>query len=840
MPGRRYNRKMGAAAYLRQNRARSRQAPEPGALTAGGRRLAVLLLALASWAAAPPAQAQMTCDPCAVGIVFDGPWEFNAEVAAGFEEEIAALAAPRFTVEFPAGARRTADWTLEGVRAAVEAVLADPDVDLVVTAGPVASSHVVNRGAPPKPVVATFVLNPETQGVPIETTAAGERVSGVSNLAYITFTGDLDEEFRRLREIVPFRRLTFLANEALLAAAPALEGNLRRGMGEPDIEVTVVPVGTSVDAALAALQPAPEAVYVSPLTQLPPGDFDRLVRALIDSRVPAFSAWGRSEVDRGLLASLNQETDLRRLARRVALHVQRILAGEGAAGLSVDFRRSRRLTLNMATARAIGVHPDWRVLTEAELLHDEPPNLARRIDLAAAAREAVAANLDLAAADRSVAAGRQSVRAARAALLPQVTASGGAETIDRDRSEGSFGLQPAWTAAGSVGVSQLLYSDAARARASIEDHRQTSREQSREELRLDVAHGAAVGYLDVLRARAFERIQRENLAVTRSHLELARTRRRVGAAGASEVVRWENQIAINRRAVIDAGAVRSVAEIALNRLLHRPLEEPFATADVDMEDPALLTSAARVDAYLGNPFSFAIFRDFMTGEALAQSPELRQLDAAIAAQERTVLAAGRALWAPTVAAGGDLTAVGQAAGGASALAGLSLPVSIARPNALNWSVGVSATLPLFTGGARRAERSRAEQQLDELRLARRAAAERIEQRLRSVLHRVGASYAGIELAADAAAAAVRNLDLVTDAYEQGVLSILDLIDAQNAALVAEQAAATAVYDYLTDLMGAHRAAGRFGLFMAPVELAAFTDRMRAFFRDAGHALPAVP
>ena len=178
---------------------------------------------------------------------------------------------------------------------------------------------------------------------------------------------------------------------------------------------------------------------MTPLTQLPPGEFDRLVQALIDRRLPAFSYWGREEVDRGLLASLYLDTDLRRLGRRVALHVQRILAGEDAGGLPVDFRRNRRLTLNMATARAIGVHPDWRVMTEAEVLHSEPPNVARRLSLAAAAREAVAANLDLAAADRSVAAGRQAVRAARAALRPQITASGGVETIDRDRAESSFG-----------------------------------------------------------------------------------------------------------------------------------------------------------------------------------------------------------------------------------------------------------------------------------------------------------------------------------------------------------------------------------------------------------------
>ena len=561
----------------------------------GSRRCGVVGLLAAG---ADAARAQMTCDPCAVGVVFDGPWERNDELRAGFEEEIAALAAPRFTIVFPAEARRVADWTLAGARAAVEALLADPGVDVVLTYGPVSSSHAIDRGGLPKPVVAAFVLDPEAQGFPLETTAAGERVSGVPNLAYVTFTGDRADEIRRLQEVAPFRRLTYLVNEALLAAVPVLETNLRLGLLEVGAEAEIVGVGASIDAALAALPPAGEAVYVTPLMQLPAGEFDRLVRALRERRVPAFSYWGRSEVDSGLLASLYLDTDLRRLARRVALHVQRILGGEDAGGLPVDFRRNQRLTLNMATARAIGVHPSWRVLTEAELLRNEPPNVTRRLSLASAAREAVAANLDLLAADRSVAAGRQAVRAAGAALRPQVTASGSAETIDRDRAESSFGLQPVWTSAGSVGVSQLLFSDGARARATIERHVQTSREQSREELRLDVAQGAAVGYLDVLRAKAFERIQRENLTLTRSNLELAQSRRRIGVARASEVIRWENQIAINRRSVIEAGAARSVAEIALNRLLQRPLEEPFETAEVDLDDPALLANAATVAGFV--------------------------------------------------------------------------------------------------------------------------------------------------------------------------------------------------------------------------------------------------
>ena len=164
-----------------------------------------------------------------------------------------------------------------------------------------------------------------------------------------------------------------------------------------------------------------------------------------------------------------------------------------------------------------------------------------------------------------------------------------------------------------------------------------------------------------------------------------------------------------------------------------------------------------------------------------------------------------------------------------------LPVKLSPRDGFDWTVGVSASLPLFEGGALRAARTRAEHELQELRIRRRAAADRIEQSIRSTLHLAAASSAGIELAADAAGAARRNLELVTGAYEQAVVSILDLLDAQHAALLASEAATTAVYDHLIDLMDAQRAFGGFGFFADAAETTSFGQRLRAFFAEADYA-----
>ena len=794
------------------------------------RRVAAVLLAAAALATpARPATAQMTCAPCVIGIVADGPGDGTDDMQRRFAHEIADLLGPRFAVILPAEKRRVADWTVDGTRRAVDALLADPDVDLVLTAGPVSSSQIVGRGVPPKPVVSAFVLDPESQGFPIVRNADGVRVSGVSNLNYVAFSADHSEEIRRFRQVAPFARLAYLVNETLLAATPVMGTNLRRRAAALGIEAEIIGVGSSLEAAIAAIPAGAEAVYVTPLTQLPPGDFDRLIRALIDRRLPTFSCWGRSDVERGLLMSLYRDAEPRRLARRIASHVQRILLGEDAGALPVDFHRAERPALNAATARAVGVHPGWRVMSQAELLQDERRAVPRRLNLASAVRGAVLASHDLAAFDEWVAAGRQTARDAQAALRPQVAASTFAGTPGRDFVAQSLGVRPPWFAGTSLGLSQVLYSEEARANVQVQEHLLRSRGHAREELRLDVAHTAAVGYLNVLRARTIERLHRQNVAATRANHELADSRRLIGVARASEVVRWEIEIAKHLRAVVQARAQREVAEIALNRLLDRPLEESFEAAGVDLTDPALLASPATLDEYAGNAVTFERFRGFMTAEGLAQSPEIRQLDAAVAAQERAVLAARRASWAPTVAAEADVTGLRYGAVDRSGVGVLPLT----PPGPFTWTVGLSAALPLFDGGARRAERTRAERGLDELRLARRAAAARVEQRIRSLLHVAGASHLGIDLATEAAQAARRNLELVADAYGEGDAPALLLIDAQNTALMTGQLEAGAVYDYLIDLMGVQRAIGRFGFFMEPPEIAEFNARLRDFSRAAG-------
>ena len=95
--------------------------------------LMILLLALTSL---PSSQAYGQLPIVRIGIVTDGPWEESEEIRSLFEQEILELARGEFDVRFPEEKLVRADWTVAGVRRAIDQLLADREVDLLLPLEP--------------------------------------------------------------------------------------------------------------------------------------------------------------------------------------------------------------------------------------------------------------------------------------------------------------------------------------------------------------------------------------------------------------------------------------------------------------------------------------------------------------------------------------------------------------------------------------------------------------------------------------------------------------------------------------------------------------------------------
>ncbi len=735
-----------------------------------------------------------------IGIVTDGSTPGDRELVALFEREIKAMFEPEYRVIFPDKWVLSGNDTEDGVRKALDRLLSSGGPDAVLALGIISSTQVLNRKHLAKPVIAPYVANFALKG-----RGKKGKASGIRNLVYIDSIYYLDDDIDTFRKFVPMKRVGLILDRREMESLPNVY-KLARLFGERHgIKIAIIPAWDSVDEVVADIPDNVDAVLVGPLWHFNDKQKQRLARELVKKKIPGFAIWDSRQVELGLLAGMEKPDKMDVLARRTAVALMDIVQGQPPEDVDVEFIRERELTVNMATARQLQIYPSVLLLTGAKLINEEREDVERRLNIKKAVTEAISANLELLSAKIGVEAGKHSVKEARADLLPRIDLQTGLQAMDSDRAKASGGMSPERVWTGSAGGSVLIYSEKKWANYTAEGHLQRAREMQKEKVKLDVTYSAAVAYLNVLRSRTIERIYKENLALTKANLERARIRFNTGAAGPDEVYRWQSKFANDRREVLYKESATMDAMEALNRILHRPLDEVFVPEETRLEDPLFIMGDKFFFKLMENPLLLQKFKGFATKEAVKVRPELKVYDAAIEAKKRLHRAARRELWLPdfTVEWGIDQY---FAEDGNGKREGTSLDDT-------DWTVGLFARIPLFEGGKTYQRAGRLEKEVYKLNTDRNSIAEKITQQVFAAINRTRASYPSIRLTREAEEAAKKNLDLVTDMYIHGIKTIIDLLDAQNQYLSARLDSANAVYNFLIDFMGVQRAIGEFVIFM---------------------------
>ncbi|MFQ5634097.1 MAG: TolC family protein [Gammaproteobacteria bacterium] len=756
-----------------------------------------------------------------VGVVRDGPQVRQLIPLAGIRAEVAKLTGNEFDVRFPRDKQLEGDWTLEGAREVFERQLADRDVDIVLCLG-VLVCHVAG-GHPDlvKPTIAAVVSDTRLQNFPFADGASGKR-----NLVYVTNLHSVDDDLRDFDTAAGISTVAILVDGAMLADfRPFLDAKIRTVTAEQGLSIVAVPVGASLSAAVAAIPADVDAVYVTPLFRFDDAGMRLLADELIERRLKSFSMFGVSEVRDGLLmSSSGRPEDLVRVTRRLALNVQRILLGDKPENIPVFLQESRRLAINMRTAAAIDFSPRYAVLADAEQLSRDVLEGGESMALLDAMLEAVEANLDLAVAAFEPLLADEDTRMSRAELLPQVELGGTWQKIDPDRALGEF--FPETTADVTIGGRQLVYSDSAWAGYRINRYLEAASDEEYRAAMLDTLRNAGLAYLNVLRTLSLENVRRSNLEVTRTNLELARIRESIGFSGRADVLRWDTQIARDRSNLIDAETSRRQAEDRLNQVLNRPQTTRILPTDASVNDVLSFFTRGQFLALIDNARTWQTLQNFVVERGLETAPEVRAVGYFVAAGERRLTAARRRYWVPDIVAAGEGGRNIDRTTGAGTVPGFALDDD-------TWQVGVEATLPIFSGGALRAEFNRSRYALRQAERRREAVTQEVETRIRIALEQVANSYSAIELTAAAAAASGENLRIVTDSYSNGAVSVITLIDAQNSALGSDLAAAEAKYLYLRDIIEVLRVAGDFSLMLDPQYFHDWFRDVDDYFRQRG-------
>lgn len=751
------------------------------------------------------AQAQ---EKVVVAVVQDGPADRLGRQHQLYIDELLALTASEFDVEIR---RFAGEWSKASALSMIDAAYADADVDLVLITGFVANQLAATRAEFSKPTFLPLILD-----TGLLKSAAQDGVSGVRNLNYLNAYANFSDDLDTLSRFRPYRSLVLFVDENLSLAIPQLREAALQASAERGIELIEV-THDGTDHRLMNHVPAQtDAVFIAALPRMPASDFDKLIAAINAAGLPSFSFVGVTDVERGLLATDREPRDVARQARLNALNMQAVMLGGRTQDQPIASAHKEQLTINMATARQIGLSPSFDLLGDAVLLNRVEEITGDEYGLVEIARMAIEQNQDLLAETYGVQAGLEEIARARATLLPQLGASAN-HTVRKDSPSVSAGFFAERSSDTAISVDQLLYSDAASANLKIQKEIQRARLASLDEFRLDVVLAAATSYYAVLNARSQLAVQENNLRISLANLELAKNRVSLGSSTAADVYRWQAEGARAQILVLNARATEGQAYDTLNRILHKPQGVRLALREASFNEPFVM-KREDFDQLVASPADYATFSRFYIDRALRQAPELEQLTAQIAAKQRELTSQQRAYWMPDFSIGGRYSSnLGQSGVGAGPSAGQDLN---------DWSVAVQATLPLFSGGLKKANVSRAGYELRQLESLRRSTEERVEERTRSQLHIVQAAYAQITLSAIAAEASLKNYDLVSDAYARGAVNVIELLDAQETSLTASAASAEALYSFLTEIMVMQRAVGGFDYLLPPAE----RDALAAEFR----------
>ncbi len=425
-------------------------------------------------------------------------------------------------------------------------------------------------------------------------------------------------------------------------------------------------------------------------------------------------------------------------------------------------------------------------LVEAE--SDSAPSL----DLSRAMRLALENNYTRKISQENVASARASVEQARGPVLPQLAVGAEYQQVNRDQFAVESGFGPEKQTALSLTASQMIYDDSRvtglrSSRRFFEAARETDKS-----VELDIAEQVGLAYVRVLSIASNLQIAKDNLRITRENLEIARIRREVGTSGPEEVLRFESEEAQQESELWSARNRLHSAMNQLNQILGEPPDQNWVLDDLSLDSKVFRTSLSTLIPLAKTRESSAAFRTASVQYALAQSPEIASLGFSASARRLELDQNRRSFFVPKVNAAFEYRRI------------IDSEYPSGEAGATNeddtWAFLVSASIPIFEGGSRFGDIRQSRADLRNIQWQEARTRQSLSVRVSDALSSMASSWQSIRLSRIASEKANANLQIVQDKYEQGSVSIVDLLDAQNNALVQQLTASIDLYRFFQNLI----------------------------------------
>ncbi|MGB0866240.1 MAG: TolC family protein [Granulosicoccaceae bacterium] len=674
----------------------------------------------------------------------------------------------------------------QSVQGVFQSLQKDPSIDILVSLAFGVSGAWYHESKFPKPTFLLYLLDPELLGA-----APRERVR---NLTWYSSRNEVRDVFARLRELFQADSVAVLTNSTPVGFKN-MGAVLRRSGREAGVELQFVSL--DMTSPLEAQIPAADAVLLPPLIA---SEKERreLFSLLRHKRIPSYVVLGERYVSEGALVSDTQSQDMRTLARRVALDLQSRIAGEGSGRSAVWLQQRPVTTINLNTARAIGVDFTVDELLSSRIVRDQEER--QQLGFMEALAIADKRSFTLASQRSQLAIDKAALASARAERKPQISANLAytrlGEQLPTDSSQATLSLN------------QVIYSAAVNASVNSAQIGLNGSFKSLDNQRLQTLANTAAAYFRALSTQAQMERQERALTLNEENYKLARKRRDSGSGTGADLYRWESIIATGKSSLIEAYTDNISAQAALLSAIDLRYPLPLALGEPESTLPPFDLLNESLAPWLDSVAKIDQLREYSVQRALLNSPELASSVATVGQAEVNLKALKRAYYTP------ELSLVGQAS---KYLDTSELASGEDLDGDNDWQLGLQVNLPLWLGGARRASIDQVSGQRDQAQYQLQAQSAQLRANVIDAVNALVANRQVIAHNETAEASATRSLEITRRAYQLGSSSVTDLLDAQNTQLDAQANTRVARYNYLAALVDYQSLSGEMPMLMPGVE-----------------------
>ncbi|WP_108840613.1 TolC family protein [Aquimarina sp. Aq78] len=695
--------------------------------------------------------------------------------------------------------------------------LLDTDTDIILAFGVVNTIVVYQEKNYPKPTIVFGSVNGDFYDLP-----EGQQTSEIDNITYLITPFSYTKDLEIFQSLYEYKKVGIVIDDVITNVLP-VKALFDDYFSKKESSYTLIPLKDkgNIEADLIGV----DAVYIAAGFYLSDSEFSKLVTTINSKKIPSFSAYSKEDVEKGVLASNQPETNIDQFFRRIALNVEAIVNGTNPSKLPMYVEYKNKLSINTNTAKQIGFPLRYSLIAKADFIGEENGITSDiSYSILDIMNGVVEKNLSLDAERKNIELSTQDVKTAKSSYLPNVTANATGVYLDPKVAEISNGSNPEFSTSGNIALEQVIYSESAGANITIQENLQKAQQETYNAAELDAILNASVAYFNALILKTNLQIQNQNLQVTKKNLELADQNFTAGESGKSDVLRFRSQLAQNTQSLIDAGNQMQQGFNTINQLMNNSI-----STEIDIDDAEISQGLFKNYKYedfleiLDDPKLRPALIDFLVEEAKKNAPELKNINYNVEATQRNYRLNNTGRFIPTVALQGKYSLAISESG-----KGSTVPAGIPTVPDGTYNVGVNVSLPIFKQNQRNINRQTAKIQEDQLMIQKGNVELTIEKNVNDILLDMINQIANIEISKVSEETARESLDLTQNAYAEGAVPLIQLIDAQTNYLQTQLASATANYNYLLTSMQLERAIGYFFLMNTEASNQDFIRRVNEF------------